>query len=36
LSVGLLVGEFEELSARLDTWSKENCPDLPQDVFSEN
>lgn len=30
------MAEFAELSARLDTWSNENCPDLPQDVFSEN
>ena len=29
------MGEFDELAGRLDTWSNANCPDLPQNVFTE-
>ena len=30
------LADYEELTARLDTWSNENCPDLPENVFTAN
>ncbi len=30
------MADYEELTGRLDTWSNENCPDLPENVFTEN
>ncbi len=30
------MGEFGDLTGRLDAWSNENCPDLPTNVFTQN
>jgi hypothetical protein len=30
-----LMDEFGDLTSRLDTWSNEFCPDLPENVFTE-
>lgn len=29
------IGEMGELTGRLDTWTNENCPDIPDNVFTE-
>ncbi len=28
------LAQYDELSGRLNTWSNENCPDLPENVFT--
>jgi len=30
------MGEYTDLTGRLDTWSNENCPDLPENVFTQS
>ena len=29
------IGDFDDLAGRLDTWTNENCPDLPRNAFTE-
>lgn len=30
-----MMDEFSDLTSQLDNWSNENCPDLPENVFTE-
>jgi hypothetical protein len=30
-----MMDEIGELTSRLDSWSNENCPDLPENIFTE-
>jgi hypothetical protein len=30
-----MMNELGELTSRLDSWSNENCPDLPENIFTE-
>jgi hypothetical protein len=30
-----LFGEYEDVTSRLDIWANDNCPELPENVFTE-